>query len=1635
MNSFKKLCAVLLAIMMLISCFSTTILSVAAEETATDETVTEETTPVSITGSALDFLYNQALELDAAYAEANGLSTPTKKDVLESQTGPWYISTSRPNNSHSWVDAYYLWCLSASEMRYGSNWTYWAPSVGVFGSGESRTLRAWIRNLSSDSSDVYNAYTKLYYVAETSGVYKIAPDQFVVNSSEAEGYQAYITIKVNGEEIFKSRPLQRKNRIEEFNGAEVTLFEGDKIEWIFDYVVTDENGVYNGNMEFNFDPQLEFLEEKKLPELDGTGSVADIVYEAVNALPATGNQVSVQGEQTAIWKAQSYADGNWSDLTHYCTYAKKENDGWMDWGYDNGSCTQTDSVTVVYNNATVANGTMLRAQIPMNFTNTRRPVRIAYAAEADGIYTLTDNYNKFTVYQGDLTLYNIYPSVTVNGEEIWKSSTPLVKKGDTAAFEGVTATLKKGDILAIEFHFELMEGATAAKDGSRIRIDFDPMLSFIPNDEPVINGEGGIAEILYDALDLLDASGTNKSALVTQTAIWRAQMYSGKTWQDLTYYCNHSKVYTNWLDWGYNESSHSQTDRFSIWYYKNNTANSLALKAMIPMWRSNMKPMRLSYIAEADGRYTLTDERGQFEVISEEALTEHTVYVRVTVNGAEIWKSNALVSPGDVAKFDGVTVDLKEGDTLALEINYERNADSTKDYNSKSFIMALDPILSYEQISEVEITGYTPIQTECYYAENVSAPLAFSAWINTNDVLAGNILSSDNLKLRVNNSGYPVISYGEKEIPLAFDIRSENWVHIALSYSAENDAWTLYHNGLAVAVASDSDYAAADISKLYIGASEDEYNHLYFKGSIAELALFETELSADNVTEIYNAGVKAENTALYLGLSDVTAETALTKETVNAPAQDRAENGLIFLNQNYRLDLYETFEVPVSTFETWVRLESIFNSDASAGYITSSAQVNNKSDVGSSPCAMIEITTGGRPKLTFRDSSDQTNIIFNADIRSDNWVHLAITADYEAGYFYCYINGKLVDKQATNGKQIPATLRPYLVSGNYYNQETPFYFQGDLAGLTMFSDARTEEEIYNDIYGVDLNDANLLGSWNLEGKGNILNRNGDGNDLHPFWADTPAVTVDESFGNYSTFVFIPDTQNDTTSASHISKWIVENKDKENIIGVMGLGDITNNNNSTQWNAAKSGFDTLKGVVPYVFTSGNHDIANGRNVTNFNTYFPYADWEPYMDGFFEEGKIDNMYTLTEDVNGNKYMLLAIEFQPRDAVIDWANEVVSAHKDYKVIISTHGYQSYNYTSKKNTYISSNEYETLVGTDANMGIDIWEKFASQHENVISVVCGHVYHEDIHATTATGVNGNKVREIIANAQITDVLMKGSSTIMILRVSEDGTKANINYLATQHGKYHKDLNQFNIDWIEGGYEEEPVAGDITEDGVVNAEDLTDLRTKLLTTDAQYDALYDVNGDGVVSVKDLVKLKKICAGINSGITITEGEVTINQNINIGYVTTDSDAVVASGTAVVTIDGGNYNGGAGASNTAVWAKENATVTINDGDFYVGTDANGDYNDLIYARDNAKVSIYGGFFESEVPWSENGKYYVLNVRNDSTATITVYGGTFVNYNPADGDDVVEGAIIVADGYEVVTEEQENGDIWYTVVASAS
>lgn len=141
------------------------------------------------------------------------------------------------------------------------------------------------------------------------------------------------------------------------------------------------------------------------------------------------------------------------------------------------------------------------------------------------------------------------------------------------------------------------------------------------------------------------------------------------------------------------------------------------------------------------------------------------------------------------------------------------------------------------------------------------------------------------------------------------------------------------------------------------------------------------------------------------------------------------------------------------------------------------------------------------------------------------------------------------------------------------------------------------------------------------------------------------------------------------------------------------------------------------------------------------------------------------------------------------------------------------------------------------------------------------------------------------------------------------------------------------------------------------------------------------------------------------------------------------AVYATGNETnVTITGGYYDGGSGGDyNVCVWADAGANVTIKDGTFTVGADKNGEANSVIYST-GGNITIEGGFFQTD--YACRNFYYVLNQQNGNPGTITVKGGTFVNYDPSKGDDNLHGNF-VAEGYSVLTQTQPNGDIWYTVV----
>ena len=135
---------------------------------------------------------------------------------------------------------------------------------------------------------------------------------------------------------------------------------------------------------------------------------------------------------------------------------------------------------------------------------------------------------------------------------------------------------------------------------------------------------------------------------------------------------------------------------------------------------------------------------------------------------------------------------------------------------------------------------------------------------------------------------------------------------------------------------------------------------------------------------------------------------------------------------------------------------------------------------------------------------------------------------------------------------------------------------------------------------------------------------------------------------------------------------------------------------------------------------------------------------------------------------------------------------------------------------------------------------------------------------------------------------------------------------------------------------------------------------------------------------------------------------------------------------VTFDGstGNKN-----TNIAVYIA-NGTTTINGGHFIGGIGADGSASSCIYlhpARSNYKpvLNIYGGVFETESDL--NGWYPVINIYDSyrDNCTVLIYGGIFVNYDPATGDNTgAEDDTFVAPGYKSVEITYEGKKAWQVV-----
>lgn len=538
-----------------------------------------------------------------------------------------------------------------------------------------------------------------------------------------------------------------------------------------------------------------------------------------------------------------------------------------------------------------------------------------------------------------------------------------------------------------------------------------------------------------------------------------------------------------------------------------------------------------------------------------------------------------------------------------------------------------------------------------------------------------------------------------------------------------------------------------------------------------------------------------------------------------AAGVDLTQSGRTFTElENMAMD--KSFSEMPSTFEAWIKLPA-GRTERSGAVISNYRASYDWCDEGMS----IEIHENGKPQLYIDNGEKVYDIKFNANVATGEWVHLAITLDRESGVAECFVNGSSVGTSSAlanvNISNEVIAARPLMIGGSY-ERYNPQYFKGEIGTVEIFADKRTASEISDDYTkGVANNEAGLLAKYDLFGTASEkeIDLSGSGNNLSDkMFLDSTEYTPVTDFA-YS-FAIVGDTQRVTElypeHLPSIYRWIADNKDREKIQFVFGLGDITEQSTVKQWEDAKNAIKILEDAgIPYSLARGNHDMktTNPNDPTRLGMNDVYADYDNYTSQFggFYNNDITNSWRA-QRVGEIDYLFLTLDYGASDDMLRWAGEVVEAHPNHRVIITTHGYEYYSgdklgFNPNKGTIpAKTNDYEFKKYADNpnvrdyNSAVDIWNDFASKHGNVFLILSGHEGSDDIIYHTEKGIHGNDVTSFLINPQGADDKFSGLAMVCLFKFSEDGREIYIEYYSLMKESYFKSVNQITVSLSDDEY-------------------------------------------------------------------------------------------------------------------------------------------------------------------------------------------------------------------------------------------
>lgn len=275
-----------------------------------------------------------------------------------------------------------------------------------------------------------------------------------------------------------------------------------------------------------------------------------------------------------------------------------------------------------------------------------------------------------------------------------------------------------------------------------------------------------------------------------------------------------------------------------------------------------------------------------------------------------------------------------------------------------------------------------------------------------------------------------------------------------------------------------------------------------------------------------------------------------------------------------------------------------------------------------------------------------------------------------------------------------------------------------------------------------------------------------------------------------TIAVLPDTQNyakfgkNQQHFERMTDWLLEHLEAWKIKLVMHEGDFVEQNNITvgggqgwgdqnsteQWKSAQQALRKLYGKVPTIFATGNHDygIRNAETrESQFPAYFPVTANPLVSDGkgggiliecapnALGEKTLENAAYEMEAPDGRKLLIIALEWGPRKAVVEWALQLCQQEK-YRThfgILLTHdfiipGDKRDGQDGNRKRSGNPHTYRTGKEGDTHDGEDLWQQLVSRTPQIKLVLNGHEMGAHVGRRSDKNLAGNLVHQMLFNAQ-----------------------------------------------------------------------------------------------------------------------------------------------------------------------------------------------------------------------------------------------------------------------------------------------